>query len=140
MNVIVRIRIVGKYSLLCHRTPIFQLYLLCSSILDLEFIVFRFLSGYHFNKKNPSIFRTSSQKSRTGNIFHLPYMVQKAPIHQSHVYKRIKISRTGFGKSHPPNIPVKLFQNLTSGSGEDFLRMSSCPYSAKTPIHQSHVY
>ena len=54
------------------------------------------------------------------------HIVQEAPIHQSHVYGRIKISRT--------NIPVKLFQNLTSGFGEeDFLRISSCPYSARSP-------
>ena len=61
-------------------------------------------------------------------------IVQKAPIHQSHVYGRIKISRTIFEKGHPRNIPVKLFQNLTSSFGEeDFLRISSCPYSARSP-------
>ena len=33
------------------------------------------------------------------------------------------------------------FQNVTSGfRKEDFLGMCSCPYSAKRPIHQSHVY
>ena len=32
-------------------------------------------------------------------------------------------------KGHPRNIPVKLFQKLTSGFGEeDFLRISSCSY------------
>ena len=62
-----------------------------------------------------------------------PYIVQEAPIHQSHVFKRIKISRTIFEKGHPRNIPAKLFQNLTSGFGEDFLRISSCPYSARSP-------
>ena len=61
-------------------------------------------------------------------------IVQEAPIHQSHVYQRIKISPPIFGKGHPRNIPVKLFQNLTSGSGEEvFLRISSCPYSARSP-------
>ena len=30
-------------------------------------------------------------------------------------------------------IPVKLFQNPTSSFPEDFLRISSCPYSARTP-------
>ena len=71
-----------------------------------------------------------------------PYIVQKAPIHQSHVYGRIKISQTVFEKGHPRNIPMKLFQNLTSSFGEeDFLRISSCPYIVQiTPIHQSHVY
>ena len=47
-------------------------------------------------------------------------MVQKVPIHQSHVYWRIKISRTAFKKGHTMNIPVKLFQNRTSGSRGDF--------------------
>ena len=35
--------------------------------------------------------------------------------------------------SQQRNIPVKLFQNLTSSFGEDFLRISSCPYSARSP-------
>ena len=62
------------------------------------------------------------------------YIVQEAPIHQSHVFWRIKISPTIFEKSHPRNIPAKLFQNLTSGFGEeDFLRISSCSYSARGP-------
>ena len=60
--------------------------------------------------------------------------MQKASIHQSHVYGQIKISLTVCEKSHPRNIPGKLFQNLTSGFGkEDFLRISSCPYSARSP-------
>ena len=60
-------------------------------------------------------------------------IVQKALIHQSHVYGRIKILQTIYEKGHTRNIPVKIFQNLTSGFGEeDFLRIpSSCPYSAK---------
>ena len=41
-------------------------------------------------------------------------MVQKAPIHQSHIYRQIKILQTFFEKGHSRNIPVKLFQNLTS--------------------------
>ena len=67
-------------------------------------------------------------------------IVQKAPIHQSHIYRQIKILRTIFEKGHPRNIPVKLFQNLTSGFGEkSFLRISSCPYSAKRP-HSPEQY
>jgi hypothetical protein len=46
-------------------------------------------------------------------------IVQKAHIHQSHVYTQIKISRIVFAKGHTRNIPVKLFQNLTSGFGEE---------------------
>ena len=39
-----------------------------------------------------------------------------------------------FEKGHPRNIPVKLFQNLTCGFGEeDFLRISSCPKSHHSP-------
>ena len=57
----------------------------------------------------------------------------KAPIHQSHIYWQIKILRTIFEKGHSRNIPVKLFQNLTSIFEEDFLRISSCPCSARSP-------
>ena len=61
-------------------------------------------------------------------------LVQKAPIHQSHIYWQIKILQTVFEKGHPRNIAVKLFQNLTSSFGEeDFLRISKCPYSARSP-------
>ena len=62
------------------------------------------------------------------------HIVQEAPIHQSHVYGWIKILQTIFEKGHTSNIPVKLFQNLTSSFGEDFLRISSSyPYSARSP-------
>ena len=66
---------------------------------------------------------------------------KKTPIHQSHVYGWIKISRTSFEKGHQRNIPVKLFQNLTCSFGEeDFLRISSCPYIVQeAPIYQGHV-
>ena len=67
-------------------------------------------------------------------------IVQKAPIHQSHTNRQIKILRTIFEKGHPWNIPMKLFQNLTSGFGENsFLRISLCPYSAKSP-HSPEPY
>ena len=60
--------------------------------------------------------------------------MQKAPINQSLVYGRIKISRTIFEKGHLRNIPVKLFQNQTcSFWEEDFMRISSCQYSARSP-------
>ena len=60
--------------------------------------------------------------------------MQEAPIHQSHVNGWIKISQKIFEKGHPRNIPVKLFQNRTSGFWEeDFLRISSCRYSARSP-------
>ena len=67
--------------------------------------------------------------------------MQEATIHQSYVYGRIKISRTIFEKGHPRNIPVKLFQNLTHGFGEeDFFRISDVCIVQEAPIHQSHVY
>ena len=66
--------------------------------------------------------------------------MQKKTIHQSHVYCRIKILQTIFEKGHPKNIPVKLFQNLTSGFGEDFFGISSCRIVQEAPIHQSNVY
>ena len=39
-----------------------------------------------------------------------------------------------FAKGPSKNISVKLFQNRTSGFGEeDFSRISSCPYGARSP-------
>ena len=68
--------------------------------------------------------------------------MQKVSPHGSHVFRRIKISQTNFEKGHPRNITVKLFPNRTRGfREEDFLRISSCPYSAKSlPLHGSHVF
>ena len=70
-----------------------------------------------------------------------PYS-ERSPIHQNHVSGWIKISQTIFEKGHQRNIPVKLFQNLTSSFGEeDFLRISSCPFIVQeAPIHQSHFF
>ena len=79
---------------------------------------------WHYFKIWPAI----SEKKIFKEFLHVP-IVQEAPIHQSHVYGQIKISRTNFEKGHQRNIPVKLFQNLTSSFGEDFLRISSCPRS-----------
>ena len=67
-------------------------------------------------------------------------IVQTVPIHQGHVYRRIKISRTIFEKGHPRNNSVKLFQNLSSGFTEHFfLRISICLYSASSP-HSPESY
>ena len=62
-----------------------------------------------------------------------PYSTKSPPPspHVGHVFRRIKISRTIFEKGHPRNISVKLIQNRTMGFKEDFLRISSYPYSAK---------
>ena len=60
--------------------------------------------------------------------------MQEAPIHQSNIYGRIKFSQTIYEKGHARNIPVKVFQNLTGGfREEDFLRISPCPYRARSP-------
>ena len=43
-------------------------------------------------------------------------------------------------KGNPVNISVKLFQNVTSSSREeDLKKISSRPYAANIPYHQSHV-
>ena len=69
------------------------------------------------------------------------YILQKAPIHHSHVYRRMKISRPLFKKGQPRNISLKSFQNLTSGFGEDFFKEFVLVHKVqKAPIHQSHVY
>ena len=44
-----------------------------------------------------------------------------------------------FEKGHLRNNPVKLFQNLISGFREEFLRISTCPYSARSP-HSSCLW
>ena len=60
--------------------------------------------------------------------------MQKATIHQSHVYWWIKISRTIFEKGHSRNNPVKLFQILISSFwGEKFWRISVSPECKKSP-------
>ena len=83
------------------------------------------------SKSDQWFLRTRSFALHRHEFLHV-CIVQKAPIHQSHIYRQIKILRTIFEKGHQRNIPVKLFQNLTSSFGEkSFLRISSCPYSAK---------
>ena len=45
-----------------------------------------------------------------GSKFHTQYLKRV-----THVFQRIKISRTNFEKGHTGNNSVKLFQNRTSG-------------------------
>ena len=74
------------------------------------------------------------QRRRIFMNFSEVHIVKKASPNGVHVFRRIKISRTNFENGHTRNNPVKFFRILTSGSGEeDFLRISSCPYSAKIP-------
>ena len=86
------------------------------------------------------IWPTVSEKKIFQEFLHVP-IVREAPIHQSHVYEWIKISQTIFEEGHQRNIPVKLFQNLTSGFGEEdfFKNFFMFPIEQEAPIHQSHV-
>ena len=43
-------------------------------------------------------------------------------------------------KGHSRNISMRLFQNLTNSSREDFLGICLCSYSQAAPIHQSYVH
>ena len=45
--------------------------------------------------------------------------VQKAPVHQRHFYRGIKLSPALFEKGHPRNIPAKFGSNWLSSLGED---------------------
>ena len=68
--------------------------------------------------------------------------MKKASPHGGHVFLRIKILQTIFEKVNTRNNLVKLFQILTSGfGGEEFLRFSSCPYSAKSlPLMEAMLF
>ena len=82
------------------------------------------------------LFQNLTRGFREQDFIRISYVciVQKAPFHQSHINRQIKILRKVFEKGYPRNIPVKLFQNLTSGFvKKSFLRISSCPYSARSP-------
>ena len=59
-------------------------------------------------------------------------IVQEGPIQPSHVYGHIKILRTISEKDHPRKIPVKLFQNWTSGF-RDFFKNFFMSVKCKKP-------
>ena len=63
------------------------------------------------------------------------------PHHGSHVFQRIKVSRTVSEKDHLRNNLVKLFQNLTSCfRGEEFWRIALKSTQCKKPVpHGGHV-
>ena len=84
---------------------------------------------------------TSSFRGEEYWIISLKSTQCKRPPHGGHVFPQIKILWTIFKKGHTKNNLVKLLQILTSCfREEDFLKISSCPYSANAPIHQSHVF
>ena len=60
--------------------------------------------------------------------------MQEAPIHQSHVYDGSKFCEHFLKRVTQGTFLRKLFQNLTCSFGEeDFLKISSCPFSARSP-------
>ena len=67
-------------------------------------------------------------RTRFFKNFFMSVLSKKPPFHQSHIYRQITILPSIFEKGHPRNI-----QNLTSSFGEKkFLRISSCPYNARS--------
>ena len=64
--------------------------------------------------------------------FHV-WIVQVASINKSQNFWRIRISQTTIEKGYPRNISATLFQNLTSGFAEGFLRISLFPCSVRSP-------
>ena len=68
------------------------------------------------------------------------FTVKKASPDGGHVFPQIKISPTIFEKGHTRNNLVKLFHILTRGFRKDFLRISSCPYSAKSLLPMAAMF
>ena len=70
-----------------------------------------------------------------------PYSARRSHSPEPCLWTDQNFAKNFFEKGHPRNIPVKLFQNLTSSFGEeDFLRISSCPYSARSPHSPEPCY
>ena len=67
------------------------------------------------------------------------HIEQETPIHQSHVYGRIKISRTVFEKGHLRNIPV-ISKSDQGFRRRFFMNFFHVHIVQEAPIHQSHVY
>ena len=73
------------------------------------------------------------QRRRILKNFSEVHTVKKASPHGGHIFRHIKYSQTIFEMGHTRNNLLKLFQILSRGFGEeDFLRISSCLYSAKS--------
>ena len=58
---------------------------------------------------------------------------KKSPFSRAMYNDGSKFHEQFLKKSHPRNIPLKLIKNLTSSFRENFFRISSCPYSARSP-------
>ena len=72
-------------------------------------------------------------RTRFFKNFFMSVYSKKPPFTRAIFMDRSKVCTQFFKKGHPRNIPVTLFQYLTSGFGEkSFLRISSCPYSARS--------
>ena len=81
------------------------------------------------------IFFWRFQRRRISNIFFMSIQCEYSPFARAMFIDASKFHEHLLKKGHPKNISVKIFQDLTSGFREDFLRISSCPYSANCPIH-----
>ena len=57
------------------------------------------------------------------------------PFTRAMLIHRSSFHEQSFEKGHPRKVPVKLFQNWTTGFREEdfFLRIFSCLYSARSP-------
>ena len=77
----------------------------------------------NFLKKNTCLIvsKNKTNKSTTCRCQKLAFVFQ----HKNYANK--------FEKGHPRNISVKLFQHLIRGFKEEFLIISSCPYSINNP-------
>ena len=96
-------------------------------------------SSEYFRGPKPYIFFLSLRDEEFWRISLCPYR-ENSPHSPEPCSLTDQSFANSFEKGHPRNILVKLFQNLTWGfRKKEFLRISSCPYSEVTPIHQSHV-
>ena len=86
-------------------------------------------------KEQSCDFNSNSDKRfqrRILKIFSKVHTVKKPPSMAAMFFDGSKFRKQFLYKGYPKKIPVKLFQNRTWGFREDFLRISSCPHSAKS--------
>ena len=94
-----------------------------------------FLGGSKFRKQFLKLFQNLTSSFREEDFLRIspcPYSA-RSPHSPEPCLRTDQNFANKFWKGHPRNIPAKLFQNLTSGFEEELLRISSCPYSARSP-------